>query len=171
MATFIGDVALPRGVWVQLSQGGPVGRFTAFNAGLAMIEMKKSEPPPENAGGAMRLAAGGTYGPEDLTMHGLNVWARSPIRDGVISVEALAELPSVSIRSAQRTVPVTPDDLLPLPDGPCRALFVGGEGTVTITDGANVVSVVVSAGSQYHPMVVQKVHATGTTATAILALY
>jgi len=171
MATFIGDVALPRDTWVRLSQGGPVSRFMTYNAGSATIEIKKAASQPQDAGGAMRMAAGSMYGPEDLTLHGLDVWGRSPIRDGLVSVEALAELTSFSTKVAQRIVPVTPDDQLPLPDGPCRALFVGGEGTVQIVDGADMLSTVVSGGSQYHPMVVKKILATGTTATFILALY
>ncbi len=67
---------------------------------------------------------------------------------------------------------VTPDDGTDLPRG-CRALYVGGTGTVVLIldkDSASVTLVGVVAGSVL-PIRVKRVFATGTTATSIVALY
>jgi hypothetical protein len=66
---------------------------------------------------------------------------------------------------------VSPDDLIDLPQGVCRSLFVGTAGTVVIDDRNGNTVELISAGSQYHPVFVRRVRATGTTATGIIALY
>jgi hypothetical protein len=73
---------------------------------------------------------------------------------------------------ASRAVAVTPHDVNPLADIP-KALFVGGGGTVTmrgLNDSADTVWQGVAAGTIL-PFRARFVRATGTTATAILALY
>jgi len=92
MATFIVDVALPRGAWVRLSQGGPTAWFAVMNVGFVTIEVKKSAQTPVDGGGAMRVAPGRMLPPEDLTRHGLDVWARAAAADGLAAVEAVVTL-------------------------------------------------------------------------------
>ena len=66
---------------------------------------------------------------------------------------------------------VTPNDGANLPSGICRCIFVGGAGTVRVRDPRGNVFDIVSDSSQYHPLKVARVFATGTTATNILAVY
>lgn len=73
--------------------------------------------------------------------------------------------------SAHRLVPVTPSDTEALTRGPCRALFVGVEGEVTIEDAEGTVVTIPSLASQYHPLRVRRVLSDGTTASRIFALY
>jgi hypothetical protein len=67
--------------------------------------------------------------------------------------------------------PVVPDDAADLPDGAARSLFVGGGGALAVVDISGRTATILSAPYQYHPIRVRRVLATGTTATAILALY
>ena len=67
---------------------------------------------------------------------------------------------------------VTPNDGTDLPRG-CRALYVGGAGTIVVMldkDSASVTLVGVVAGSVL-PIRAKRVFATGTTATGLVALY
>lgn len=69
-------------------------------------------------------------------------------------------------------IPVTPSDNL-LDLGPCRALWIGGEGKVTVTTstGESRVSIPVPVG--LFPVQCQKVHVdtSGDSATDIWAIY
>lgn len=76
-----------------------------------------------------------------------------------------------SIGPATRLRMVTPDDGVDLPDGPSRGLFVGGAGAVVVTGLDGAPATIVSGEAQYHPIRVRRVHATGTAATDIVALY
>lgn len=67
--------------------------------------------------------------------------------------------------------PVTPSDTADLPDGATRSLFVGTAGSVAVLDMQGNPATLTSGPSQYHPVRVQRVLATGTTATGIVALY
>lgn len=73
---------------------------------------------------------------------------------------------------ATRYVAVTPNDVTNLPDGPCRALYIGGDGNVVVRDaqGTETTFVGLLVGSIL-PIVATGVSATGTTATNIVALY
>jgi hypothetical protein len=73
--------------------------------------------------------------------------------------------------SARVLDPVSPDDAGDLPGGVARALFVGDAGVLQVADTRGVVVELVSGASQYHPIEVRRVLATGTTAGRILALY
>lgn len=75
------------------------------------------------------------------------------------------------VHPAGKAVAVTPDDDVDLPSGICRALYIGGTGdlVVTMADGNDVTFTAVPAG--VFPIRVQRVKATLTTATAIVALY
>jgi len=66
---------------------------------------------------------------------------------------------------------VTPNDADDLPDGDTRGLFVGQAGSLMIVGGDGAEVTLHSAASQYHPLPVRRVRATGTTATDIIALY
>ena len=66
---------------------------------------------------------------------------------------------------------VVPNDAADLPDGVARGLFVGEAGDVAVVDPAGSTVILASAGSQYHPVLVSRVLATGTTAARIVALY
>ena len=84
---------------------------------------------------------------------------------------------SVLTRTLSQTSPalwirsVSPNDDQDLPEGIARSLFVGVAGTVSVVDGSGTTVEIVSAASQYHPVHVARVRATGTTAGGILALY
>lgn len=68
---------------------------------------------------------------------------------------------------------VTPSDTEDLAGGPCRALYVGGAGDVSIVaegSGSAVVLSSVPAGTIL-PIRAKAVRVTGTTATDIVALY
>jgi hypothetical protein len=71
---------------------------------------------------------------------------------------------------ARRVFAVTPDDIAELPVLP-KALLVGGAGAVTLraVDSTTDVTLPVAAG-QILPIRAQYVRASGTTATAIVAL-
>jgi hypothetical protein len=66
---------------------------------------------------------------------------------------------------------VVPSDDADLPDGTTRAIHVGTAGTVTVMDTTGNVVTLTSLESQYHPVSVRRVLATGTTATGIVAMY
>ncbi|MFM1966818.1 MAG: Verrucomicrobia phage [Actinomycetota bacterium] len=67
---------------------------------------------------------------------------------------------------------VTPSDTADLPDGPCKALWVGGAGAISlITGGGSTVLVSGITAGYKLDMTAVRVRATGTTATLILALY
>lgn len=76
-----------------------------------------------------------------------------------------------SVGPAMMLAPVSPADDADLPGGATRAIFVGGAGDLTVLDSNGTAVTIVSAAHQYHPITVRRVLATGTTATAILALY
>ena len=86
--------------------------------------------------------------------------------------------PQVPFKSADETASavdaqlVTPSNSALLPQGACLALYVGNSGNVTLITamGTNVTFVGVLAGSIL-PIRTDQVMLTGTTATAILALY
>lgn len=70
---------------------------------------------------------------------------------------------------ARRAEAVTPNDGADLPNF-SRALYVGGVGNIRITTvGGDVVTLNAAVG--FLPICVARVHATGTTATAIVALW
>jgi hypothetical protein len=68
-------------------------------------------------------------------------------------------------------VPVAPNDTTDLAQGPCGALYSATAGTIAVVDGFGGVVTIVSLEAQYHPIRVQRVLATGTTATGLVALY
>jgi len=76
-----------------------------------------------------------------------------------------------SVGPAMTLAPVSPADDADLPGGSTRAIFVGGAGDLTVMDAGGAAVTIVSAAHQYHPIAVRRVLATGTTATAIVALY
>lgn len=67
---------------------------------------------------------------------------------------------------------VSPSDTVLLSPNPCRALWVGGAGNLSLlmADGTSVIIVGVAQGSLL-PFRVQRVNTTSTTATSIVALY
>jgi hypothetical protein len=68
-------------------------------------------------------------------------------------------------------VAVTPSDTVGFIQGPCRALYVGVAGNVSVlSGGADVVFVGVQAGSIL-PVETARVNSTATTATNIVALF
>jgi hypothetical protein len=68
-------------------------------------------------------------------------------------------------------VAVTPSDSTPLAS-PARALFIGGAGTLTVDTAGGETSVLFSAVPAGATITLQvtKVHATGTSATGVVAL-
>lgn len=68
---------------------------------------------------------------------------------------------------------VTPDNDNDLPDGVCRALWIGGEGDVQLTADDDDTDVVIASVTSGTLLLIRakRVHATSTTATNILALY
>lgn len=66
---------------------------------------------------------------------------------------------------------VTPNDGADLPDGPCRAVFVGGAGTLVVTDLTDTDVTLVCGAGQIIPGWVTRVKTTGTDATNVVAMY
>jgi hypothetical protein len=66
---------------------------------------------------------------------------------------------------------VTPNDAADLPDGVARSLFVGAAGALRLADPAGRIVTLTSGAAQYHPVMVARIFAEGTTATGIVALY
>jgi len=64
---------------------------------------------------------------------------------------------------------VTRDDATDLPNI-CRALYIGTSGTLRVTIGGVVVNFAAVTAGDIIPMVVTRVHLTGTSATGIVAL-
>lgn len=77
-----------------------------------------------------------------------------------------------STAPAQGAVAVVPSDTVSLVPAPCRALWVGGAGDISVlmADGASATLVGVPAGALL-PIAVRRVNSTATTATSIVALY
>jgi hypothetical protein len=75
------------------------------------------------------------------------------------------------IAPASSLAPVEPDDSRDLPEGPTRSLYVAGGGVLTVRDLQGRDVQLTSTNAQYHPIQVQRVLSTGTTATGIIALY
>jgi|AACY02.3.fsa_nt_gi hypothetical protein len=73
--------------------------------------------------------------------------------------------------SAVAMVAVAPDDHVDLPDGPCRGLFVGVGGDLCVHDMRGIAVTLVSGDTQYHPIMVKRVLASGTSAAGVVALY
>lgn len=68
-----------------------------------------------------------------------------------------------------RAAAVTPDDDTDLDPYPTRCLWVGVSGSVHVTlAGGHEVTFQSVAAGMWHPMMVRRVHATGTTATGII---
>lgn len=76
-----------------------------------------------------------------------------------------AELPNSDLALA-----VTPVDATDLPNGPCRALWIGVGGTLAFK-GTNGILTSTTVPVGLFPCKVQQVYATGTAATGILAMY
>ena len=66
---------------------------------------------------------------------------------------------------------VTLSNIEDLPRGPALGFFVGVAGAVRVRTTAGSDVVVISGGSQYHPINIRRVFSDGTTAKNILALY
>jgi hypothetical protein len=75
------------------------------------------------------------------------------------------------IGPASRLVAVEPSDDTDLPDGIARSLFVGTAGDIELIDASGGQVRLSSGSSQYHPVRVRRILATGTTASGIIALY
>jgi hypothetical protein len=74
--------------------------------------------------------------------------------------------PAVQLRA------VTPSDTVDLPAGPCRALYVGTTGDIAVIAKGDTAAVTLfSVPVGILPVSVTRVLVTGTTASAIVALY
>lgn len=78
----------------------------------------------------------------------------------------------LAVLPAQDGAPVTTSDTVDLPKAPTRALYIGGAGdlVVIMSSGATLTFKAVPVGSVL-PFAVDRVKATGTAATFIVALY
>lgn len=74
---------------------------------------------------------------------------------------------------ARRARVVAPSDSTDLPEGPARAIWVGATGDIALVllDDTDPVIFTVASAPALIPFLVKRVRATGTTATAIRALY
>lgn len=72
---------------------------------------------------------------------------------------------------AKRLVAVTPDDNNDLSGGPCRALWVGAAGDLTVIAVNDSSAVLVKVPQGLFPCSVKRVKSTGTTAASIVAMY
>lgn len=76
-------------------------------------------------------------------------------------------------QGARKLASVTPSDTVMLPNGVCRALWVGGAGNIVLLaedDSAAVTLSGVAAGTVV-PVRARRVNSTSTTATLIVAMY
>ena len=84
-------------------------------------------------------------------------------------------MPNLNYRSygtAMDAKAVTPSDTADLPDGPSRALYVGGAGNISLITGGGSTITFSNVNSGYVlPLEVVRVRATGTTATNLVAIY
>lgn len=76
-------------------------------------------------------------------------------------------------QGASRLVAVTASNTVNLPDGVCRALWVGGAGNVAVVAEGNTsaVTIVGVPAGTILPIRTRRVNSTNTTATEIVALY
>lgn len=74
--------------------------------------------------------------------------------------------------SADDALSVTPSDTVDLSKGISSGVYVGGSGdlNVTLRNGTTIKFVGLSAGI-IHPIAAKRIHATGTTATNLIAVY
>lgn len=73
--------------------------------------------------------------------------------------------------SVSRFVAVTPSDTIYLSGGVARGLYVGVSGDVAVVGVDDTAVTFKALAVGYHPLICQRVNATGTTATNIVALY
>jgi hypothetical protein len=72
---------------------------------------------------------------------------------------------------AMDAVAITPSDTLDIPNGPVRALWIGGAGNVALQSGGGTTVVFVGCGGgTVLPVTASRVMATATTATNIVGL-
>lgn len=90
--------------------------------------------------------------------------------DEVRATRAEAEALNVTV-PAEAMRNVTPDDNSDLPNGPCRAIFVGIAGTVIVTDLTGYDVTLVCGAGQIIPGWAVRIKATGTNASNIVAMY
>jgi hypothetical protein len=80
---------------------------------------------------------------------------------------------NANVQSARSAVAITPADGADLATAPCRALYIGGAGNLSVILAADAVAVTfvgLGAGTVL-PIAAKRVRGTGTTATNIVALY
>ncbi len=74
---------------------------------------------------------------------------------------------------AEDTVAVTPNDSTDLAQGACRGIYVGGDGNISVDTPGGSTAVIITAAKAgtILPIRATRIRLTGTTATALLALY
>ena len=77
-----------------------------------------------------------------------------------------------STSAAEYFAAVTPHDSNNLPSGQCRGIYIGGVGNLTVLDaGGTPITFTALAVGVVDPSATARILSTGTTATAIIALY
>ncbi|WP_240421651.1 spike base protein, RCAP_Rcc01079 family [Paenibacillus periandrae] len=79
--------------------------------------------------------------------------------------------PLPTTQSARSALAVTPSNTVDLAEGATKYVYVGADGDlkVDMADGTTVTFTALPAGV-FHPLAVKRIHATGTTATGIVAV-
>lgn len=77
----------------------------------------------------------------------------------------------MSLLPAQSAFALTASDSADVPNGTCRALYVGTGGNVSVITGGSTVTFVGVLGGTVLPVSCSRVRSTGTTASNIVALY
>lgn len=72
---------------------------------------------------------------------------------------------------AENALAVTPSDSSDLTGAPCRALYVGLGGNISLTVGGNTLTFINVPGGSILPVRASRVQASSTTASNIIALY
>lgn len=93
------------------------------------------------------------------------------IRFQGVSGSVTANIPAPLGSSGVDAVPVTPNDSTDLPSGPCRALYIGVPGNLRITTATGTVRDIPNVGVGFFDVKARRVHATGTAADSITAIY
>lgn len=78
---------------------------------------------------------------------------------------------STDVASAYDARAVTPSDTVLLPNGTCRALYVGTTGNISVLTASGNTVTFSNVAVGILPVQVQRVNSTSTTASTIVALY
>ena len=161
------DGSVAQGIVVVKNDGtnafadGAAGGAVTIADGADVTKGERADAAATTDTGAFSLIA--------LIKRGLQNWSTLLTR---VPALASGRLPvQTDERPSASAAAITPSDTIALPGGTTRGVYVGGAGNVVaLIGGAAVTFTAVPAGSIL-PVAATRVNATGTTATALVALF